>query len=220
MNPLRIAFVLTLAFAQTIAGAQQPDSLPPLKDSQSPQNFEQMWAGFDPQSEPLDVEVLREWEKKMVWSCESCDSASGIFKGSKAMLAGVYGFPKQDAEQGLRVPGLVQIHGGGQYADYKAPLANAKRGYATLSIAWAGRISAPEYRVSPAEVKLFWDAEVDNPRYRLTTDWGKVDGYHAPGRNPGNHFPSAKPAAWTLDDVESLHATAVGTFVRSRLAGR
>ena len=33
-------------------------------------------------------------------------------------MAGVYGYPKG----GKKLPGLVQIHGGGQYADYKAPL--------------------------------------------------------------------------------------------------
>jgi hypothetical protein len=98
---------------------------------------------------------------------------------------------------------LVQIHGGGQYADHKACLANAQRGYATISLAWAGRISAPDYRVTPHEVKLFWDGKTDDPKYKRTTDWGAVDGYHAPGKNPGNVFPSAKPAAWTLDDVES-----------------
>ena len=37
----------------------------------------------------------------------------GIFKGQKAMMAGVYGYPKG----GENLPGLVQIHGGGQYAD-------------------------------------------------------------------------------------------------------
>ncbi|MDH3584627.1 MAG: dienelactone hydrolase family protein, partial [Phycisphaerae bacterium] len=111
--------------------------------------------------------------------------------------------PKKLAGAGNRLPGLVQIHGGGQYADHKACVANAKRGYATVSIAWAGRISAPDYRVSPAEVKLFWDGKTDDPRHRLTTDWGAVDGYHAPGRNPRNQFPSAKPASWTLDAVES-----------------
>ena len=68
-------------------------------------------------------------------------------------MAGVYGYPKG----AKNIPGLLQIHGGGQYADYKAPLFNARRGYATLSIAWAGRISAPGYRVSPNEVKLFWN---------------------------------------------------------------
>ena len=54
-------------------------------------------------------------------------------------MAGIYGFPKG----GDNLPGLLQIHGGGQYADYNAPLMNAKRGYATLSIAWAGRYFSP-----------------------------------------------------------------------------
>ena len=119
------------------------------------------------------------------------------------MLAAIYGFPKTASGGKQRLPGLVQIHGGGQYADHKACLMNARRGYATVSIAWAGRINAPDYRVSPAEVQLFWDGKTADPAYKLTTDWGAVDGYHAPGRNPGNVFPSAKPAAWTLDAVES-----------------
>ena len=74
----------------------------------------------------------------------------GIFKGQKL------GWPVfLISSGGKNLPGLLQIHGGGQYADYKAALTNGKRGYATLSIAWAGRISAPNYRVSPSEVKLF-----------------------------------------------------------------
>ena len=67
----------------------------------------------------------------------------------------------------------------------------------------AGRISAPDYRVTPAEVKLFWEGKTDAPNYRVTTDWGAVDGYHAPSRNPKNNFPSANPAPWTIDAVES-----------------
>ena len=61
----------------------------------------------------------------------------------------------------------------------------------------------PATGVTPAEVKLFWDGKTDDPNYKLTTDWGAVDGYHAPSRNPGNVFPSAKPGTWTLDPVES-----------------
>ena len=49
-------------------------------------------------------------------------------------MAAVYGYPKG----GTNLPGLVQIHGGGQYADQQAVLTNAKRGYATISISWAG----------------------------------------------------------------------------------
>ena len=161
-----------------------------------------MWAGFDPRAEPLEVETLKEWEQDDV-VLRIVRFRIGVFKGKKAKLAAIYGFPKRVLKSGEKLPGLVQIHGGGQYADANACLTNAKRGYATLSIAWAGRINAPGYRVTPAEVKLFWDGKTDDPAYKLTTDWGAVDGYHAPGRNAGNSFPSAKPAEWTLDPVES-----------------
>jgi dienelactone hydrolase len=198
---VRLAFVFIILSAVTARG-QTAETLPPLVDGNAPGDFQQMWSGFDPRKEPLQVEVLKEWEEENV-VLRIMRFRIGIFKGTKATLAAVYGFPKDAAQSGAKLPGLVQIHGGGQYADYKACLANAKRGYATVSIAWAGRISAPGYRVSPAEVKLFWDGKTDDPNYRLTTDWGAVDGYHAPGRNAGNQFPSAKPAEWTLDKVES-----------------
>ncbi|WP_409996677.1 alpha/beta hydrolase family protein [Gimesia aquarii] len=180
----------------------EQETLPPLKAGSAPQNFAEMWSGFDPRVEPLEVETIKEWEEDDV-VLRIVRFRIGVFKGQKAKLAAVYGFPNSIVESGKKIPGLLQIHGGGQYADYKACLLNAKRGYATLSIAWAGRISAPDYRVDPNVVKLFWEGKTNDPAYKLTTDWGAVDGYHAPGRNQGNLFPSAMPAAWTLDEVES-----------------
>lgn len=196
------ALLFFILSACSIAPAADFESLPPLKDGQPPQNLQEMWDGFDPRAEPLELEVLKEWEEDEV-VMRIVRFRIGVFKGQKAKLAAVYGFPKSISASGMRLPGLLQIHGGGQYADHKACLANAKRGYATVSIAWAGRISAPDYRVSPTEVKLFWEGKTDDPNYKLTTDWGAVDGYHAPGRNSGNQFPSAKPSTWTLDSVES-----------------
>jgi len=194
-----VGLLLVLLLAGTsIAAGQDGETLPALEDGRAPGNFDEMWAGFDPRAEPPEIEVLKEWEEDGV-VLQVLRYRIGVFKGKKAMMAAVYGCPRGKSN----LPGLVQIHGGGQYADYKACLANAKRGYATVSLAWAGRISAPGYRVTPNEVKLFWEEKTDDPKYKLTTDWGAVDGYHAPGRNPGNVFPSAKPAAWTLDDVES-----------------
>ncbi len=194
---LAIAFVLTVSAASvTLCGAD--DSLPQLRDGRAPQTFEALWAGYDPRSEPLDTELLKEWEEDGV-VLRVVRYRIGVFKGQKAMMAAVYGFPKG----GARLPGLVQIHGGGQYADYRAPLANAKRGYATVSIAWAGRISAPGYSVSPEGVALFWAGKTSDPSYRATTDWGPLDAYHAPCRNEKNSFASVAPAAWTLDAVES-----------------
>ena len=190
----KITAIVVLLFVCLVAVGQK--TLPPLKDGKAPQTFEETWAGFDPRAEPLDVEVLKEWEEDGV-VLKVLRYRIGIFKGQKAMMAGVYGYPKG----GKNLPGLVQIHGGGQYADYRAPLTNAKRGYATISISWAGRINAPDHKVSPAEVKLFWENKTDDPKYRLTTDWGALDAYHAPTRYGQSSFGNTKPTEWTLDSV-------------------
>jgi hypothetical protein len=175
------------------------ETLPPLNGQAPPQTFEAMWSGFDPRAEPLELEVLKQWEQDGV-VLRVVRFRVGIFKGHKAWLAGIYGFPKG----GKNLPGLVQIHGGGQYAHLEAPLQNAKSGYATLSIAWAGRIAAADYHVSPDEVKLFWEQKTDDPRYRITTDWGALDAYHAPNRHGGSvNWVTLQPTPWTLDDVES-----------------
>jgi hypothetical protein len=105
------------------------ETLPPPTYGVAPETFKEMWSGFDPRLEPLDVEILKEWEENGV-VLKVLRYRIGIFKGKKAMMAAVYGYPKG----GRNIPGLVQIHGGGQYADYRAPLTNAKRGYATISI--------------------------------------------------------------------------------------
>ena len=179
--------------------AETKETLPPLKDGKAPANVDELWQGFDPRAEPLDVEVLSGWEEDGV-VFRVLRYRIGVFKGKKAMMAGIFGYPK--GAKGL--PGLVQIHGGGQYADHRAVLTNAKRGYAAISISWAGRISSPHYKVGPNEVKLFWEGKTDEPGYRDTTDWGVLDGYHAPSRNPANVFPKLpNPAPWTFDPVKS-----------------
>ena len=195
---LRKAFVCLSWTFFSFVHAESRDTLPLLNETEIPQTHVEMWRGFDPREEPLETEILKEWEQDEV-VLQVLRFRIGRFKGKKSMMAGVYGYPK--GAKGL--PGLLQIHGGGQYADYKAPLTNAKRGYATLSIAWAGRISAPQYRVSPHEVKLFWEGKVKDPKYKFTTDWGALDAYHAPSRYGKDAFPSIPVGEWTIDAVES-----------------
>ncbi|MBT3377003.1 MAG: hypothetical protein HN742_35800 [Lentisphaerae bacterium] len=187
---------LGLAFACTRVGAE--DSLPPLKDGKAPTTVEEAWAGFDPRREPLDVEVLKKWEEDGV-VVEIIRLRVGIFKGTKAMLAAVYGYPK-GAES---LPGLVQIHGGGQSAQSSFVVKDAKNGYATISIAWAGRIIATNYTVTNKEKEVFWAGKADDPDYRVTTDWGAVDGYHHPSRFAGRHFVQTNPSDCTNDAVNS-----------------
>ncbi|MGJ8695486.1 MAG: dienelactone hydrolase family protein [Verrucomicrobiaceae bacterium] len=174
------------------------ETLPPLNGKPAPQSLDELWAGFDPRAEPLDTETLHQWEEDDV-VMRVVRFRIGTFKGQKSLLAGIYGFPKG----ATKLPGLLQIHGGGQYADSNAVLTNAKRGYATISISWAGRISAPGYRVNPDGVQLFWDDKKDDPNYKLITDWGALDAYHAPCRNKGNAFAHTSPHPWTLDTVDS-----------------
>jgi hypothetical protein len=178
--------------------AKEQDTLPPLENGEIPETFDALWKGFDPQKEPLDVEVLKEWEQDGV-VLKVLRYRIGIFKGEKAMMAAVYGVPKG----GKNLPGLVQIHGGGQYAHYNACLTNAKRGYATISISWGGRINAPSYHVTPNEVKLFWDNKTDDPNYKLITDWGALDAYQHPTRSGTDVFNSVSASEWTLDPVDS-----------------
>ncbi|MGK0186054.1 MAG: cephalosporin-C deacetylase-like acetyl esterase [Verrucomicrobiales bacterium] len=192
----RLAPIVVLLTSHVLGLAQE--SLSPVINGVAPQTFSQMWDGYDPTVEPLEVEVLKEWEEDGV-TLKVIRYRIGIFKGQKSMMAGIYGCPKS----GDSFPGLVQIHGGGQYADYRSVLTNARRGYATLSIAWAGRINAPDYKVDPAIVKLFWAGATDNENYKVTTDWSALDAYHAPSRYARNGFASTAPAAWTLDAVDS-----------------
>ena len=88
------------------------ESLTPLQGEPAPQTHAELWAGYDPRAEPLNVEILKEWEEDGV-VLKVLRYRIGIFKGQKAMMAAVYGYPKG----GQNLSGLVQIHGGGQYAD-------------------------------------------------------------------------------------------------------
>lgn len=163
-----------------------------------PHSFESLWSNIDTRKEPLDVEIIKEWEEDGV-VMKVLRYRVGVFRGVKAMMAAIYGYPKNQN----KAPALVQIHGGGQYADYRAVLTNGKRGYATISLAWAGRINAPDYFVDKKGVALFWNDSINHPNYKITTDWGVLDGYHAPCRNLENNFNSINPRSWTFDSVPS-----------------
>lgn len=161
-------------------------------------SFEQMWEGYDPTKEPLDVEVLKEWEQDGV-KLQIIRYCALVHKGQKSMVAAVYGYPIG----GKNLPALVQTHGGGQSASADAVIANAKRGYATISVAWAGRIIAEGYTVDKDIRALFDENKTDDPKYLLTTDWAAVDGFHAPSRYPDTQVTSEKPSKYSIDTVPS-----------------
>ena len=78
MKPL---LLLLLGF---ILCSCQPNSnnetFSPIKNGTAPQNLQELWMDFDPRKEPLDTEVLYEWEEDGV-VMKILRYCIGIFKG-------------------------------------------------------------------------------------------------------------------------------------------
>jgi hypothetical protein len=149
---------------------------PLVSADETPKSVKELFADFDPQKDPLDAKVVREWEKDGI-VYRYVTFHIGTFKGKPARMAAFYGFPKD----GKKLPALLQIHGGGQRASLKEIEFYAKRGYACLSINWGGR-----------EMD---DAQDGDPN----TDWGAVDPTQ---QNVPGYF-NLKPGDKYLDPVES-----------------
>ena len=174
--------LVTLIVISTHVVAFAADSLPQM--NAAPQSVEQLWSGYDPRSEPLDVQVVREWQEDDL-TLRYVTYSIGTFRGKSARMAAFYGFPTD----GTKLPAVMHMHGGGQRAFLQIVKRYAKRGYAALSVNWGGR---------PME-----DAQADD----ANTDWGAVDptqsnvrGYSnlLPQNNTIDPFPSARNNNWFL----------------------
>ena len=152
------------------------DSLPPLGDGRAPTKLAELWGDYDPRQEPLETQVVREWEESGI-TLRHVVFRIGVFKGQPATLAAFYGFVKGNG----RVPGILHVHGGGQSASLDTVRDTARNGYACVSINWGG--NAME------------GAGPDDPN----TDWGAVDAT----QRHNDHYSGGKPDAKTLDAIES-----------------
>lgn len=150
-----------------------------------PTTVTELWADFDPRKEPLETETLKAWEQDGV-VCRVIRYQAGVFKGAPAKVAAFYAFPKG----GTKLPALLSMHGGGQSAGLDGVVADARRGYAAISINWGGN------RLNFGRTQLTYDGP--------QTDWGRLDATHPPQRNKVNHFAGPlTPDDYTLDAVES-----------------
>lgn len=130
-------------------------------DPAVPRSVEELWADFDPRSDPLDAEVIREWsEDGGVY--RHVRFLVGTFKGTPARMTAIYGFPEHAAG---RVPGVMHIHGGGQRGSLDEVRFLVGRGYAALSVNWGGR------GTGAGPFNAVQGAEPGDPN----TDWGAVD---------------------------------------------
>ena len=118
--------VMSLTFA-----AFGADSVPTL--TEAPQSVDELWAGYDPRSEPLDVRVVREWQEDGL-TLRYVTFSIGTFKGKTARMAAFYGFPTGEKN----LPAVMHMHGGGQRGFLHIVRRYARRGYAVLSVNWGG----------------------------------------------------------------------------------
>ena len=152
------------------------DSLAPVVGGKVPQDVASLWAGYDPKEEPLEIEVVREWEQDGL-VVRSLRYRIGTFKGKVAHMAAFYAFP----EKGEDLPGVIHVHGGGQRASLTQVVYFASKGYAALSVNWGGKEME---RAKPGD---------------LNTDWGAVD----PTQKNVQGYSNLLPGEKFLDPLES-----------------
>ncbi|MHC4876779.1 MAG: dienelactone hydrolase family protein [Planctomycetota bacterium] len=100
-----------------------------------PQTVEQTWAGFDPRAEPLETEVIRETVEDGI-VLRHVRYVVGTFGGKTTRVAAFYAFPKD----GKQLPGIVQLHGGGQRAMPETVKFWASHGYASIAVNWGEKV--------------------------------------------------------------------------------
>ena len=61
------------------------ETLPVLDKNSAPQSWNDAWFGFDPRNEPLEVEVLKEWEEDGI-VLKVIRYRIGIFKRKRAIF--------------------------------------------------------------------------------------------------------------------------------------
>ena len=161
------------------------DSLPALMNGSVPQNVDDLWAGYNPRAEALDVKIIHEWDETyqgQELKVQMLTFTVGTFKGKVSRISAYYAYP---ADAKGKVPGLVQVHGGGQRADKNTVKADAANGYASISLNWGGRELADQ---KPGEPGTDW-AAIDPTQkhvshyFRLTPDDRTAETVYSPRNN-------------------------------------
>ena len=167
-----------LALIVLAATAVAADSFPPLAGGPPPQTFAELWQGYDPAAEPLDLQVVHEWQADGI-TTQLLTYTLGTFKGQPSRMGAYYAFPT-DAEG--KLPAVLQMHGGGQRAQRQTVETFAANGYACLALNWGALPMADQQPGDPG------------------TDWGAVDATQV---SHNSHYGSVEPDDKTLDAVPS-----------------
>ncbi len=164
------------------AADKSNDSLPPMTPETIPTDIPALWATFDASKDPINMKVLHAYEHKGV-TIQMISYAVGIFKGKEVRMGGYLAFPSNIEG---KIPGIVQIHGGGQRAMGDFAFAIAQNGYAVLATNWGGRLMEHQEPGKPAEGTI-------------ATDWSPLDAT----QKHNAWFANTEPDELTYDDFDS-----------------
>lgn len=187
---LNLIILLMLNLSSGVAAVSQDSG-------QVSQNVEKLWSDFNPRKDPLEIEVVDEWDDgdghfKLVRF--SLGELKGTNKIAKPMMAAYYGYPKGKKD----LPAILHLHGGGQRAGKGYVKYWVSLGYAAISINWGA--------------KVLEDANTPN------TDWdglaagfiGDRDQKHHNDQMPGQNTLFREPhlfnSSWSLIAIASRRA--------------
>lgn len=123
---------LAVLFGTTaLVAAQGPKSPLVAAPFRTPQ---EVWAGFDPRREPLDVEVKAAWVEKGIAYREFYFTGE-TFQKTPVRVYAMYAAP----QGGKGLPAILHMHGGGGTVSRLWLDLWTSRGYAALSFNWGGR---------------------------------------------------------------------------------
>jgi dienelactone hydrolase len=132
----------------------------------------ELWAGYDPRAEALDVQIAKSWDEGAV-HIDQLYFAGETWEGTKVRVFAYRGAPKQ----GQKLPGILHLHGGGQTASLDWVRYWAGRGYVCVSHDFCGK--------GPGR------------KDDMVTQWGAAPAYMADPSGPRSSLhPSPKHNSW------------------------
>ncbi len=156
------ALLCSLAISLALVRAEEP----------APRNAQELWAGYNPRAEPLEIVVAKSWEEEVI-KIEQLSFTGEIWQGVKVRVFAYRGAPAK----GEKLPGMLHLHGGGQTSSLAWVRYWAARGYVCVSHDFCG--------AGPGRAA------------ETTTQWGVAPAYMADPSGPKiSLHPTARFNSW------------------------
>lgn len=158
--------IVLLLLSASLTLLQAADSPPTIRTSA------ELWAGYDPRAEPLEIQVAKSWDEGAI-HIDQLYFTGETWDKTKVRVFAYCGAP----QQGNALPSILHLHGGGQTASLDWVRYWASRGYVCVSHDFCGK--------GPGR------------KDDMVTQWGAAPAYMADPTGPRSSLhPSPKYNSW------------------------